>query len=118
MNRLMKEHSLTIPEYEEVGGNFVVTFKRKYELIAEQVTEQVTEQVQNLLSVCKKEPLSSKELMLKLGLLHRPTFLYNYLKPSLEKNIIKMIIPDKPQSSKQKYVITEKGKQLLESKFK
>ncbi|MCK4859628.1 MAG: putative DNA binding domain-containing protein [Candidatus Omnitrophica bacterium] len=129
MNRLMQEYILSIPKYEEISGNFVIIFRRKEigakedaqiktqvaEQVAEQVTEQVTEQVRKLLSICKKEPLSSKELMLKLGLLHRPTFLYNYLKPAIEAKLIIMTIPDKPQSSKQKYVISEKGKQALET---
>jgi predicted transcriptional regulator len=43
---------------------------------------------------------------------HRPTFLYNYLQPSIEHGVIEFMIPDKPTSNKQKYRLTPKGKKL------
>ena len=46
---------------------------------------------------------STKELMELLGLKHRPTFRDNYLLPALELGLIEMTVPDKPNSSKQKY---------------
>lgn len=49
-----------------------------------------------------------------MRLKHRSTFLYDYLKPALEYGFVEMIIPDKPNSSLQKYRLTEKGKQLKE----
>lgn len=51
---------------------------------------------------------STKELMERLGLKHRPTFRDNYLLPALELGFIEMTIPDKPNSSKQKYRIVDK----------
>lgn len=72
----------------------------------EQATEQVTEQVERLLNVLGKETLSTKELMGRLGLKHRPTFRNNYLLPAIELGLIEMTIPDKPNSSKQKYRIS------------
>jgi len=47
-----------------------------------------------------------------LELKHRPTILYDYLKPALEQGYIEMTIPDKPNSSLQKYRLTILGKQL------
>lgn len=44
-----------------------------------------------------------KELMDRLGLKHRPTFRKNYLLPSMELGLVEMTIPDKPNSSRQKY---------------
>lgn len=69
----------------------------------EQVTVQVTEQVERLLEVIGDREYSTKELMGLLGLKHRPTFRNNYLLPALELGMIEMTIPDKPNSSKQKY---------------
>lgn len=69
----------------------------------EQVTVQVTEQVEKLLVVIGEKECSTKELMELLGLKHRPTFRDNYLLPALELGFIEMTIPDKPNSSKQRY---------------
>ena len=44
---------------------------------------------------------------------HRTKFRNKFINPLLDLGIIKMTIPDKSQSSKQKYVITERGKELL-----
>lgn len=69
----------------------------------EQVGEQATEQVEKLLEVLGAEVLSTKELMKKLRLKHRPTFRDNYLLPALRLGLIEMTVPEKPNSSKQKY---------------
>ena len=59
----------------------------------------------NLILEFCKEPKSVKEIMEYIGLKHRPTFIYDYLNPLLEKNKLQMTIPDKPKSRNQKYVI-------------
>lgn len=69
----------------------------------EQVGDQVTEQVKKLLAALDRETLSANELMNRIGLRHRPTFRKNYLAPALEQGVVEMTIPDKPNSSKQKY---------------
>jgi hypothetical protein len=56
-----------------------------------------------LLAVIGDKEYSTKELMELLGLKHRPTFRDNYLLPALKLGLIEMTIPDKPNSSKQKY---------------
>jgi len=66
-------------------------------------TEQVTEQVERLLGVMEDKEYSTREMMELLGLKHRPSFRDNYLLPALELGYIEMTIPDKPNSSKQKY---------------
>jgi Fic family protein len=72
-------------------------------LHTEQVREQVTVQVENLLSVLGDETLPTREILKRLGLKHRPTFMVNYLRPALNLGLIKMTIPDKPNSNLQKY---------------
>lgn len=69
----------------------------------EQVCDQVTDQVKRLLSTLGNETLSAKELLERLELKHRPTFSNNYLRPALELRLIEMTVPDKPNSSKQRY---------------
>ena len=68
-----------------------------------QVSDQVTVQVNLLLAKLGVETLSAKELMAKVGLKHRQNFRKNYLQPALDQNKIIMAIPDKPNSSQQKY---------------
>ena len=72
-------------------------------LKTEQVREQVTVQVEKLLAVLGSEILSTKELLVRMGLKHRPTFTTRYLHPALRLGLIEMTIPGKPNSSKQKY---------------
>ncbi len=81
------------------------------EQVTEQVAEQVTEQVKDLIRVLKQE-MDRQEIQTELGLSHRENFRSNYLKPALEQGFIEMTIPDKPNSSLQKYRLTILGKQL------
>ena len=81
-------------------------------LQTEQVREQVTAQVERLLDVLGGESLSAKELLDRLGLKHRQSFSNLYLKPALELGLIEMTIPDRPNSSKQKYRVARSDKLL------
>jgi hypothetical protein len=72
----------------------------------DQVTAQVTAQVLNF---CH-EPRKSSEIMELLGLKHWKTFQINYLKPLLHQGLLAITIPEKPTSSKQRYVTTEAEK--------
>ncbi len=78
------------------------------------VTEQVTEQVGKLVWQFGNKPVDGKSLMDAVGISHRPTFLYSYLQPALNAGFVEMTIPDKPRSSKQKYRLTDKGKEWIE----
>ena len=62
------------------------------------------EKIIAILEFCK-EPKSVKEIMEYIGLKHRPTFIYDYLKPLLEKNKLQMTLPNKPKSRNQKYIV-------------
>lgn len=75
----------------------------------DQDSDQVSDQVKNLLRLFDKKPFSAAELLQTLGLSHRPTFRNNYLHPALDKGLIEMTVPDKPNSRLQKYRITPKG---------
>ncbi|MFH7321599.1 Fic family protein [Desulfurivibrio sp. D14AmB] len=66
-----------------------------------------------VLTACEAGSLSNKELQTAAGIRDRSTFHINYLTPLLKRNLLERTIPDKPTSSKQKYRLTAKGKQLL-----
>ena len=68
-----------------------------------QVRAQVTAQVERLLEVLEGGEFSTIELMERLNLKHRQSFRNLYLLPALELGLVAMTIPDKPNSSNQKY---------------
>ena len=82
--------------------------------VTEQATEYVTEQVKRLLAILKDQQLGSKAAMAALHLYHRPTFLYDYLKPALADELVEMTQPKAPKSPTQKYRLTQKGNNLLQ----
>lgn len=80
--------------------------------VAPQVTPQVTPQVLALLAKVARD-MTRQELMDALGLRDRKHFGDAYLQPALEAGLLEMTIPDKPQSSKQRYRLTEQGQAVL-----
>jgi len=81
---------------------------------AEEQVEQVTEQVRRLLISLRKEPLRTNDAMRCLGLSHRPTFLYDSLRPAIQTGFVEMTQPDSPRSPTQKYRLTERGRSYLQ----
>ncbi|MGN0162801.1 MAG: Fic family protein [Candidatus Ornithomonoglobus sp.] len=76
---------------------------------SDQDTDQVSDQVRALLECMGDDELSAAQLMERLGLSHRPTFRKNYLRPALDKGLIEMTVPDKPNSRNQKYRIKNRA---------
>lgn len=67
--------------------------------------EYLSETVKKLLDVMEYDiPYTSKTLMEKLKLKSREGFRRNYLHPAIELNLIRMTIPDKPNSRNQRYI--------------
>lgn len=67
--------------------------------------EYLSETVKKLLAVMEYDiPYTSKTLMERLGLKSREGFRRNYLHPAIELNLIRMTIPDKPNSRNQRYI--------------
>jgi DNA-binding PadR family transcriptional regulator len=77
------------------------------------VKDQLTEQVGKMLRQFGNKPVDGKSLMDAVEILYH-TFLYSYLQPALNVGLVEMTIPDKPRSSKQKYRLTDKGKEWVE----
>ena len=67
--------------------------------------EQLSEYIKRLLEVMEYDvPYTSNTLMDKLGLKSKEGFRRNYLRPAMDMNLIRMTIPDKPNSRNQRYV--------------
>ncbi|SKB97095.1 ATP-dependent DNA helicase RecG [Salegentibacter salinarum] len=96
---------MTFPSAEDVYRE-TKQVPSKYQASATQVTTQVEE----LLKVFTGEH-TRQDLQEKLRLANRENFRKNYLQPALESKVIEMTIPEKPQSSKQRYRLTSRGVQ-------
>lgn len=57
-------------------------------------------------------PRSLAELMAHTGYSQRAHFKTQHLEPLLAGGIVRMTVPEKPRSSKQRYVLTEAGIRL------
>ena len=67
--------------------------------------EQFSEYIKKMLDVMEYDiPYTSKVIMEKLGLKSKEGFRRNYLRPAIDMNLIRMTIPDKPNSRNQRYV--------------
>jgi len=73
-----------------------------------QVSDRIQQNIMSLISVMNGE-MSRSEMMTTLGVTRRETFYKNYLKPSIEKSLLEMTLPDSPRSRKQKYRLTNSG---------
>ncbi len=102
-----------LESYGKACFNFSENFLRMVFPASVEVTMQVTMQVEQLLRVMTGEH-TRQELQEKLNLVNRDYFRRSYLQPALDQGLIALTIPDKPNSSKQQYVLTEKGKQKKE----
>jgi len=76
-------------------------------------TEQVQDNTIRLVQTMGLEKLSIKEIMGKIELKHRPTFMENYLNPAIENGFVRLLYPDSPRHPRQKYLLTVKGMMLL-----
>ena len=83
--------------------------------VTTQVTTQVPPEVKRLLEILDGD-MTRQDIQIRLDLHDREHFRKTYLQPALQKNLIEMTLPDKPQSSKQKYHLTQKGRLLLGKK--
>ena len=99
VDRILQEDSNTLPD------NRLHMLSDALEDLTAQVTAQVVWH-------CRRSRFAI-EIMEFLGLKHRKTFRANYLKPLMDSGWLEMTIPDKPTSSKQKYRLTDRGRQLL-----
>lgn len=118
MIKACREAELKEPEFVQ-NETFTAIIWRKEQLtqqLTQQVAQQVTQQVKNLILILEQE-MTRDQLQEKLQLKDRENFRKLYLLEALENGYIEMTKPDKPNSPKQKYRLTEKGK-LLQNQIK
>jgi ATP-dependent DNA helicase RecG len=122
MIRRCRSVGLDEPEFALTDG-FVVTIRRKPELafkavggitgeVTGEVAGEVAGEVQRLLTVMAGE-MKRTDIQEALALRHEDYFREAYLIPALTAGVIEMTIPGKPTSSKQKYRLTQKGRNLI-----
>ncbi len=97
---------------EGASTSFIVFILEQIDKILDDVSEQVNQNIDQLSEYVKRlmgvmeydVPYTALALMNELGLKSRASFRENYLVPALELNLIKMTIPDKPNSRNQRYI--------------
>ena len=123
-----KRVGLPAPEFKTDGNFVTVVFKYNCDGVNLQLvnsnptsTQQVpnkyptsTQQVLELVGILKDGEYSVREIMSFLMLKDRVNFLYKYLTPALEEGLVSMKYPYNPKHPKQKYMLTEKGRKILE----
>ena len=86
-----------LEQIDKILEEFSIQFSRN--------NEQLSEYVKKLLEIMEYDvPYTSNLLMEKLNLKSKEGFRRNYLHPAMEMNLIRMTIPDKPNSRNQRYV--------------
>lgn len=68
------------------------------------ITNEILSYVSSISEKIGRITATSKALMEKLGLKSKEGFRRNYLRPAVDMNLIRMTIPDKPNSRNQRYV--------------
>jgi ATP-dependent DNA helicase RecG len=129
IRRLCAEYGVTEPRIEVSEYWFTVIFLRPVEQGATEAAEQVTEQVtamedqvgtksgpsRDQVEIMRKclTPHAIGELMSVLGRSNRTKFRDHVLAPLLRAELVEMTIPERPRSSKQRYRLTDKGREFL-----
>jgi len=120
IRNLCREYGVAEPRIEVSEYWFTVSFPRpNVESESELVSSipQVTPHVRKLAERLHGE-MNPEEIMDALELKDRMHFANSYLKPALDAGMAEMTIPDKQRSSKQRYRLTELGRELLKQKGK
>ena|SRR5574344_143979 len=73
------------------------------------------DQVEQILLFCKK-PMLLSQIKERMGIVSRTKFKEKYINPLLSKGLLAYTIPEKPTSSKQQYVTTQLGNDLISEK--
>jgi ATP-dependent DNA helicase RecG len=102
------------PSWSEQAGSLFVTFTSVIAEPSQVGTKLALSQHQvEILRRCHEDS-ALVDLMAITGRSDRTKFRHQVLHPLLEQGLIEMTIPDKPRSSKQKYRLTDKGRNMVQ----
>ena len=106
----MRKHGLPSPQFLDARGSFkVILYNREAALQSEEKTAPVGQPVRDekgLVAFCKT-PRTRKEILEYLAISSGQYALRRYLDPLVEAGLIRMTVPEKPRSGRQKYVTAE-----------
>ena len=121
MIALCRKAGIPEPQFEQRGGQFVLTIRRK-NVTRQRAQAQVEAQVGTKLGLsrdqvkilhkCKQES-KINELMKIVSRTNRTKFRDQVLTTLMKAGLLEMTFPDKPRSSKQKYRLAKKGEEYL-----
>ena len=115
--RLTVEAGLKEPKFDFEEGFKVIIWRptattgQATGQVTGEVTGEVTEAIRRVVLVLYGE-MKRIEIQEALQLRHQESFRDLYLIPAMDKGFVEMTIPDKPNSSKQRYRLTQKGLEL------
>lgn len=102
-----QELGLTAPVFKDNRGEFTVTFYNKKEVPTASSLQKLSETELSIMKLCQT-PRSKKELAEALGLNSVQYAFKAYVQPMMDKGLIKLRIPEIPNSRKQKYIASIK----------
>ena len=121
-----KRVGLPAPEFKTDGNFVTVVFKYNCDGVNLQLvnsnptsTQQVPNKLctdnPNILTIVQgigHEECSIKDLMQRMGLKDRPSFMNVYLSPAIAEGYVRMLYPESPRHPRQRYLLTAKGAML------
>ncbi len=107
VRRLMNEAGLPAPVFEDYRGEFRATLRRTAEIsaiLSDLGRARLSDAEKSLIKFCSFRPRTRAEIAEHLGV-QAPYAMRRYVKPLLEKGILKTTIPETPNSPRQQYVL-------------
>ena len=81
--------------------------------VCPQLTDSLLTKISAVIVALSQQTCSITDLMEQTGEKNKNRFRQNVLRPLVDAGLIELTIPDSPNSPKQKYALTEKGKRLF-----
>ena len=110
IRKVMQESGLPQPVFCDERGSFVVTFRKEMPQAARASDPHAADSLTGALVSFCETPRTREEICTFLDLKSSPYVVKAYVLPLVESGNLRMTIPDKPRSSKQRYVAAEKAR--------